>query len=72
MTEHETGLTSGATHQPAVANPAEHELELLRHQQRTIGWDAATPLVHDATQAYREIMASRDKPGTRPSGNRFL
>jgi hypothetical protein len=65
-----TGLTCGATGQPAVTTPAD-ELALLRHQQKTIGWHDATPLVRDAAQAYREITAGRDKT-QQPAPGRYL
>jgi hypothetical protein len=79
MTEPDlSGLTAGATGQPIVVSPAD-ELAQLRHQQRNRSWDAATPLLHDAAQAYKEVMGSRrarkqaaDRPSGGPSKSRFL
>jgi hypothetical protein len=73
-----SGLTAGATGQPLVPDRA-GVLAELRHQQRNCGWDEATPLLHDAAQAYREVMGSRrereraaDTPSGKPSKNTFL
>jgi hypothetical protein len=73
-----SGLTAGATGQPAMSDPAELLAE-LRHQQRNRSWDEATPLLHDAAQAYREVMGSRrerqraaDSAGRKPSSSTYL
>jgi hypothetical protein len=79
MTEPDlSGLHAGATGQPIYTNPAD-ELAQLRHQQRNRSWHDATPLLHDAAQAYREVMGSRrerkqaaDRPTSNPSNNSFL
>ena len=79
MTEYDLeGLHSGATGQPAVTSPAD-ELAQLHHQQRNLGWHDATPLLHDAAQAYKEVIGSRrerkqaaDMPSSKPSKNSFL
>jgi len=66
-------LTAGATGEPAYTEP-DHAQAELRRQQRQLGWDEATPLVHDASTAYRDVVGPRDERQEHeaPGASRFL
>lgn len=67
-------LRAGATGQAAYRDPA-GELAELRHQQRQLSLEDATPLARDAAMAYREVVGPREQRLVQPEpgrGSTFL